>query len=115
MIDGEAKLLNVIDGTLELIEVTDGELEVFIVDGEAELLTVTDGDINLISAVDGEVIEVYKVSQNDYYYGEYEFTPTANTQVVDCENLTMTRNVVINPIPSNYGLITWNGSFLRVS
>jgi hypothetical protein len=27
----------------------------------------------------------------------------------------VTRNIVINPIPSNYGLITWNGSTLTVS
>lgn len=51
----------------------------------------------------------------DEYEGAYEVTPTQETQVLQTENLAMTRNVVINPIPSNYGLITWNGSVLTVS
>lgn len=113
--DGEAELLNVIDGSLELNNEVDGEAEIFLIDGEAKLLNLIDGDLKLFSAVDGEAIEVFKVSQNDYYYGEYEFTPSSNTQVVECEDLTMTGNVIINPIPNNYGLITWNGSFIRVS
>lgn len=31
------------------------------------------------------------------------------------ENKTTQQNIVINPIPSNYGLITWNGSVITVS
>ena len=49
------------------------------------------------------------------YTGEYEFTPTQSTQIVPTENKILAENIVINPIPSNYGLITWNGSFLTVS
>ena len=29
--------------------------------------------------------------------------------------MQMTDDVTIKPIPQNYGLITWNGSFLTVS
>lgn len=49
------------------------------------------------------------------YSGEYEVTPSAETQVLETEYLYMMGDIIINPIPSNYGLITWNGSTLTVS
>ena len=49
------------------------------------------------------------------YTGEYEFTPNEETQVIPTQNKIMTQDVIINPIPSNYGLVTWNGSYLTVS
>ena len=49
------------------------------------------------------------------YGGPYEVTPTQGTQVLDTKFLKMLDNVTVNPIPSNYGLITWNGSYLMVS
>lgn len=51
----------------------------------------------------------------DPYTGEYTVTPSAETQTLSTEGLMMTSNVTVNPIPSNYGLITWNGSTLTVS
>lgn len=51
----------------------------------------------------------------EFYNGDYEITPTQSTQVLDTEELVMRDNVTINPIPNNYGLITWNGSYLTVS
>ena len=51
----------------------------------------------------------------DPYTGEYEVTPSAESQALDTIGKRLTANVVINPIPSNYGLITWNGSVLTVS
>lgn len=49
------------------------------------------------------------------YDGPYEVTPSTETQTLATDNLLMTDNVIINPIPSNYGLITWNGATLTVS
>lgn len=49
------------------------------------------------------------------YEGPYEFTPTSETQTVQIENELATSNITINPIPSNYGLITWDGATLLVS
>ncbi len=49
------------------------------------------------------------------YTGEYTVTPSAEEQVLQTENLRMTGNITINPVPQNYGLITWNGSYLTVS
>ena len=49
------------------------------------------------------------------YDGPYEFTPTAGSQTIEIEQKMATANIVINPIPSNWGLITWNGATLTVS
>lgn len=49
------------------------------------------------------------------FEGPYTITPTAEEQILETRNLRMTDNLTVNPIPSNYGLITWNGSVLTVS
>ena len=49
------------------------------------------------------------------YQGEYQFTPTAEAQTIPTAGKTLTLDIVIDPIPENYGLITWNGSSLTVS
>ena len=49
------------------------------------------------------------------YEGPYEVTPQAQAQTLETDLLYMRGNITINPIPSNYGLITWNGSTLTVS
>ena len=53
--------------------------------------------------------------ERDPYEGEYTITPSTETQVLSTRNLRMTDNVTVEPIPQNYGLITWNGSTLTVS
>ena len=49
------------------------------------------------------------------YDGPTEFTPNGSTQTIEIANKKALENITINPIPSNYGLITWNGSELTVS
>lgn len=49
------------------------------------------------------------------YTGSYTVTPSAETQTLDVQNKRMTHPLVINPIPSNYGRIDWNGQYLTVS
>lgn len=49
------------------------------------------------------------------YEGPYEVTPSDTEQVLNTDSLYMSGNITINPIPNNYGLITWNGSTLTVS
>lgn len=49
------------------------------------------------------------------YEGEYTVTPTQETQVLQTSQKVLAHNVTINPIPSNYGLITWTGSVLTVT
>ena len=49
------------------------------------------------------------------YQGAYTFTPSQQTQTIEIGGLQATKDITINPIPSNYGLITWNGATLTVS
>lgn len=51
----------------------------------------------------------------DEYDGPYEATPTASAQTFATTGKLMVREFTVNPIPSNWGLITWNGSTLTVS
>lgn len=53
--------------------------------------------------------------ERDPFTGDYEITPSSETQTLLTKNLRMTDNVTINPVPSNYGLITWDGSTITVS
>lgn len=85
---------------------------------EGELLftkSAIEGDIAKKNyTLDGEVIN-NAMKSIPTYRGAYEVTPSDTQQILSTENMRMEHNVVINPIPSNYGLITWNGSFLTVS
>ena len=49
------------------------------------------------------------------YTGEYEFNPSATAQKMRVTGTTPSQNIKINPIPNNYGLITWNGAYLLIS
>ena len=49
------------------------------------------------------------------YAGPYAVTPSQQTQVLSIDGMQATQDIVVNPIPSNYGLITYNGSTLMVS
>lgn len=78
-------------------------------DGETSLLSVDSADDAVLS-VDGTFIDGGR-----YYDGEYEVTPTRSTQVLETGGFKMAQNVIVNPIPRNYGLITYDGSGLMVS
>lgn len=56
---------------------------------------------------------IYEIA--NVYEGSYSITPTSETQTLQTEHLMMADNLTVNPIPSNYGLITWDGSTLTVS
>ena len=78
---------------------------------------VLDGELSLNIPMDGEAGTVIKVTEHDLpvYTGQTEVTPSEETQTLQTANKTVLHNIVVNPIPSNYGLITWNGSTLTVS
>lgn len=57
----------------------------------------------------------YSMSNADPFEGSYEYTPSEQTQTIPINDLRATQDIVINPIPSNYGLITWDGITLTVS
>ena len=49
------------------------------------------------------------------FTGAYTYTPTQETQTIPINGLKAIHDITIEPIPSNYGLITWNGSTITVS
>lgn len=86
-----------------------------VLDGELSLTLAADGDYDLTLAADGEVGTILKVKEADPYTGETVITPTRETQVLATTGLMIPTDIIVKPIPSNYGLITWNGSTLTVS
>lgn len=83
--------------------------------GELTIITVLDGDIALDETLDGENGVFQEYSTYEEYHGTTEVTPSAEAQVLNTDHFLMGSDITINPIPSNYGLITWNGATLTVS
>lgn len=50
----------------------------------------------------------------DEYDGPYEVTPTTTAQTLATRGLLSTADIVVNPIPSNYGRIEQRGSALYI-
>lgn len=49
------------------------------------------------------------------YEGATVFTPTRQTQTVVTARKVVLDNITINPIPRNYGLVTYNGSIITIT
>ena len=62
-----------------------------------------------------ELTNKIEYSELPSYDGMTEVTPSSETQILETRNTALYENIIINPIPSNYGLITWDGSTLTVS
>ena len=80
------------------------------VDDFAEATLAVDDDVGMNLALSDPYINGGRP-----YEGEYEVTPTQYEQVLPTQGRSMSQNVTIHPIPSYYGLITWDGSKLKVS
>lgn len=65
--------------------------------------------------IPAEIGVAYSMVSGDWYDGPYEVDPAQETQVLETYGKLMSENVTVNPIPQNYGLITWDGSVLTVS
>ena len=48
------------------------------------------------------------------YMGNYTVTPTEETQVLPTSTKQMVEDLIIEPIPLNYGRITWNGRIITI-
>lgn len=75
--------------------------------------------VQLQGALSGEkqmsgAFHLYELPQYQYE-GSYEFTPSLQTQYAPTTNMTLLGDIKINPIPSNYGLITYDGTVITVS
>ncbi len=70
-------------------------------------------DTNKKGRIDLEVTA--GVSADEEYFGPYSVTPSDVEQVMKTAQKIASKDIVVNPIPSNYGKIGWNGSILTVS
>lgn len=86
-----------------------------VLDGECNLILSEDAGCVVNVVLDGDPGVAVETGRLPVYDGPTEITPSAETQVLLTDHHAVRANIIINPIPSNYGLITWNGSTLTVS
>lgn len=49
------------------------------------------------------------------YEGDYEITPSVELQTLPTANRMLARNIVVAPIPKNYGRITYSGGGIIIT
>ena len=49
------------------------------------------------------------------YHGSVDVTPAGTAQTLATAGTSLLTDIVVEPIPSNYGRIAWNGAALTVS
>lgn len=88
-----------------------------VLDGELSVNLRLDGELSVNLYMDGTPDKVIRVSDFAYpiYEGITEITPSDHPQILSTTNTTVVQDIVINPIPSNYGLVSWNGLGIRIS
>lgn len=74
-------------------------------------MSVASSDVAVPMSMDAS----YMMIDTPIYHGAYTYTPTSETQVISIHGQMAERDIVIDPVPSAYGRVTWNGSYLTVS
>ena len=89
---------------------------VIFIDGEQYIINDVEAECKIDKTYDGEpeIVEQIHI-EGDYYDGPTAVTPTQEAQVLNTMGKTVTQNITIEPIPQNYGLITWDGRKITVS
>lgn len=72
------------------------------------------GKVSATGKIDG-LLTIPNAILPPTYEGEYTVTPSTQEQTLNTDHLYMMDNITINPIPNNYGLITYNGTTITVS
>lgn len=66
--------------------------------------------------IDAQIGATYVMAHaGNTYEGLKTVTPNAHRQVLPTEGCYMTEDIYVEPIPKNYGLITYDGSCITVS
>ena len=87
-----------------------------VLDGELTLLNVFDGELDDILEFDGELgIFTEFDGGREEYHGETDIIPAEEAQTLLTHGMLVTEDIIIEPIPTNYGLITWDGTKIIVS
>ena len=85
------------------------------IDGNLRGILSVEGTLGGSLSADPSLEGTLSVGGFNTYAGDYEVTPSDETQVLRTANMITLEDIIINAIPSNYGLIAWNGSALTVS
>lgn len=72
------------------------------------------GELSGNNTLTGE-LKAPKQIDRPIYDGVHEVTPSEEAQILETEGKAVNENIVINPIPPNYGRITWDGRVITVS
>ena len=71
------------------------------------------GHLSSPATISGEIV-MPTYFDVDLYDGPTEIVPSDDAQVLQTLNKTVVRNIVINPIPENYGRLLYSGKTLTV-
>ena len=77
-------------------------------------LKVSEQKINLKVHEDEITLHSDLKYENSPYTGEYEITPTEETQTVYIKDKKALGNIIVNPIPNNYGKVTRVGTAITI-
>ena len=106
--------ITIVDGKYET-QVLNGSISVLNeFDGDAEIKQDLEGVIDISNSLDGEFGVFQKISDASAYTGRTNVIPSNEKQVLNTIGKVLGDNITIQPIPSNYGKITWNGVYLLV-
>lgn len=72
------------------------------------------GKLSPVGSLEG-TLTIPRIIEHEEYQGAHEVTPSDESQTLMTADKVVRENIVINPIPSNYGKITWDGRVITVS
>ena len=74
--------------------------------------------VHIVSVTGDEIRPMKAISSGGgsvpVYPGPTEFTPSAEKQTIAVSGYRLKEDITIDPIPTNYGRLVWNGHTLTV-
>lgn len=87
-----------------------------LLNGDMTLSICLDGNLQMSNLLNGELGTIQKYSPSvEVYDGATDITPDEFLQTLETQGKLVQSNITVQPIPTNYGLITWNGRTITVS
>ena len=75
-------------------------------------------NVHIVSVTGDEIRPMKAISSGGgsvpVYPGPTEFTPSAEKQTIAVSGYRLKEDITIDPIPTNYGRLVWNGHTLTV-
>lgn len=86
------------------------KIEMRVIEDETIKLDIADNE-----TIKLDITEIGYPVYPENYKGSYTVTPSRNKKVLKVGGMMASEDITVEPIPNNYGLITWNGAFITVS